>query len=574
MIDNANDKIDALHRKYDMLMKSIIFSNVNERENIYYELNKIEKQILDDTNKLYNEEYDKLFNTKTSLFNEEKDRLVSLIELIENRRRFVMTEIDRHRRNTGINLDFFNIKGTDEINLFQKKIRIIDKYNQNIKLKNKLINELDILKDKLNKSEVKIRSNDRINKELENKLIDMFEKSFKALEIYSYKEREEEINLAFNELSYARDKAIQNLNGAKNSNDSVLLEECEKMFDSVEEEYLKYFEKKMLLKLIYIYDKTTNNYDELFSKRDEINNILSQIDTSDFYKLVFNEVNKQYNTIKLEQQDMKTYISLQQEKTNKERLLNEIEKENNSEEFADVLDELLKNEKIKQEKEEQIRRRKEYEERQKRLIEDSKKQDEIRKKQKKIEEIRKRDIELRTKEMLEKQKTGVINKLDVDKEIKEKISAKPASSVVKKSNDNVIEKLLKQNDENKVIDTSVKKINKDDNFDKSVKLVDKDMVIGKDKNNDLQNDIFAIGQESKEKELKENKYDNIMADTDNNMFDIPVIKNDKLVAKKSEEKIENDNDVHQFMKRFLDNNSNNNVDDGKIDGIVFPDMPI
>lgn len=538
IMDYTSQKTDQLQKRYDMLLKSVVFSNSEERKNIYYELDKIETGILSSTEFLYNQEYEDLFNVKTSLLKEEKERLVSLIDLIENRCRYVSNEVIRHRANVNKDFEMPTVLGEDKIGEFQRKIKIIDKYNQNSRLKNKLVKEIEVLKDKITKSEAKIRSNERINKELETKMIDMLEKSFKAMEIYSYKEREDEINLAFDELAFAKEKAFQNIENARSSNNVSLLSECEKLYDSVDEEFHKYYEKKMLLKLLSMYDRVVNNYDELLFKRNEINDILSQIDSSDFYKLVFNEVNKQYTTIRLEQQDLKTFKALSDELNTKERLLNEIEKENSSEEFTNVLDELLKNEKIKQEKEDQERRRLEYEERQKRLIEESKKQEEIRKKQRKIEEERKRDIEIRTREMLKKQKP----KEEVKEEIEKKEKPEP------------------------------KKIENTDTMEffpvKEVKDI-KEVVVNNN-NNNVEKEKEVVVKEKEEKIQKENKYNSILKDDTD--FGIPVIKNDKLVAKKVKEEKTSENDVNEFMKRFLDDSKKEEAED--VSDMVFPDMPM
>ena len=563
MKDYTSQDIAQLQRQYDMLVKSVIFSDFSEKQDIYHELNRIEKCILEKTEILYNKKYQELFNKKTSLLNEEKDKLVSLIELIENRRRYVSDEINKHKRNVNASFEIPDVLGEDKIAEFQKRIRIIDKYSQNIKLKDKLTKELDDIKDKLNKSESKIRTNERINKELESKMIDMLEKSFKAMEIYSYKDREEEIDLAFKELSFAREKAKENVDNAKHSANSSLIVECEKMYDSVEEEYRKYYEKKMLLNLLYIYDRVVNNYEELFNKRRDINDILSQIDSSDFYKLVFNEINKQYTTIKLEQQDIRTYKSLKEEKDKKERLLNHIEKENSCEEFSIVLNELLKNEKIKHEKEEQERRKVEYEERQKKLIEDSKKQDEFRKKQKVIEEARKREIEIRTRELLEKQKTGFIPKVEVKKE-------KPVISQKTSEEERVKKEIPKSNNIKEKVE---KKVEVPNFFPVKEDSITSSREIKNDIEESKTNKEEIIKNENKEEKInKSSSYDSIMQEPDDkNEFSIPVIKNDKLVAKKVKEEKASENDVDEFMRKFLENSKKEEVNE--VNDMFFPEMP-
>lgn len=541
MLDYTSRKIVQLQKQYDMLIKSLQYTDdKEEKNNIYDELNKLQQDILLTTEEMYNEEYNKLYEQKTSLLKEEKDRLISLIELIENRRKYVTEQIEKHKQNVLLDFDVPKILGQDKLSEFQKRIKIIDKYRQNVRLKDKLIKEIDNIKENITKSETKIKANDKINKELETKMIEMLEKSFNAMEIYTYKEREEEINLAFNELTFAKDKALQNIETAKTANNTTLIIECEKMLDSVKEEYNKYYEKKMLLNLLSMYDKNVSNYEQLLAKREEINNILSQISNSDFYKLVSSEINKQYNTIKLEQQDLKTFDSLNNEKDTKERLLNEIEEENNSEEFSLVLNDLLKNEKLKHEQEVIEKRKKEYEERQQKLIEDSKKQEEIRRRQKIIEEARKRDIEIRTKELLEaKQKTVISPKNDIF------ATSVPNNSEQVSARDKFVDKIL-----NEMEDTTPA------NTDKV--------------------EIFLPKEEKKQ----ENDYDSILAPDpeffdvkkEDNAFSIPVIKNDKLVSKKVKEEQIDENDVSSFMRKFMEDTKKDEV--MEVNDIVFPDMPI
>lgn len=535
MIDYTSRVIVQLQKQYEMLRKSLQFTtDEDEKRNIYDELNRIQNDIFTSTETVYNEKYNELIDQKASLLKEEKERLVNLIDLIENRCKYVNEQFDKHKKYVPTGLEAPKVIGENQILDFQNRIKIIDKYRQNIRLKDKLIKEIETLKENINKSEVKIRANERINKELETKMIETLDKSFSALEIYSYKEREKEINLAFTELTFAKDKAMENIETARESNNTTLIVECEKMLDSVIGEYNRYFEKKMLLSLLDIYNKKVDNYDELLDKREKINDILLKIDGSDFYKLVSNEINKQYNTIKLEQQDLKTFETLSAEKVAKEKLLEDIEIENDSEEFKIVLNDLIKNEKIKHEKEEQEKRKREYEERQKRLIEESKKQEEIRKRQKIVEEARKRDIEIRTKELLEaKQKNIIIPKNDLFNHNTEEVA---------NTRDIFVDKILNEMEEKKTVETSVEPV------------------------------FFNSESTNNNLDKKVNDYDSILQDTnvdlfkvDNEQIGIPIIKNDKLVSKRiSGNEVKQ---VNQHMKKDKE-------DAMEINDIVFPEMPM
>ena len=75
-----------------------------------------------------------------------------------------------------------------------------------------------------------------------------------------------------------------------------------------------------------------------------MNDILNEISSSHLYNIVGEELNKQYNTIKLEGNDIKNYEFLKEERNKRNKKLYDIDEENNSKEFKDVLEELVKNE--------------------------------------------------------------------------------------------------------------------------------------------------------------------------------------------------------------------------------------
>ena len=70
-------------KQYDMFQNSLNLTNDEiQKERICDQLDKIEKQILLDTNTEYEEEYLMLLSKKTKFLDEEKTRLRSIITLI------------------------------------------------------------------------------------------------------------------------------------------------------------------------------------------------------------------------------------------------------------------------------------------------------------------------------------------------------------------------------------------------------------------------------------------------------------------------------------------------------------
>ena len=56
-----------------------------------------------------------------------------------------------------------------------------------------------------------------------------------------------------------------------------------------------------------IYDNVISDYEQLLRKREEMNDILNEISSSYLYSVIGEELNKQYNTIKIEKQDVIGY---------------------------------------------------------------------------------------------------------------------------------------------------------------------------------------------------------------------------------------------------------------------------
>ena len=130
--------------------------------------------------------------------------------------------------------------------------------------------------------------------------------------------------------------AKDNLKSAKELNDSDMILECDGMLSQITLEFSKYNEQVNILKLIETYDKPVSDYDSLLDKREKIDEILKNISECKLYLEINDELSKEYNTIKLEKQDIKTYETLKIERDKKNKKLYEIEEENNSKEFKQL----------------------------------------------------------------------------------------------------------------------------------------------------------------------------------------------------------------------------------------------
>ena len=84
----TNREVVRRLKQYDMFLSSLELTNDDlQRERICDQLDKIEKQILLETNTEYEEEYMTLLSEEPKLFSEEKARLRNIISLIEDRKK-------------------------------------------------------------------------------------------------------------------------------------------------------------------------------------------------------------------------------------------------------------------------------------------------------------------------------------------------------------------------------------------------------------------------------------------------------------------------------------------------------
>ena len=424
MIEYANEAVIKLLKQYDMFSKSLKYtSDIKQKNDICYEMTKIIQTVLEITNTIYEEKYHAVEKRSVYLMSEERTRLLELINLINERKAYVNNQIAGNKELTGIGIEMETILGEDKLETYKQQVKIIERYKNNIKLEGTLKEEIKALDISIKKANDKISNNKNLNQQLEERLIRILDNAFQKLSLHELEERKKEIDLAYTELGYSLEKAKENAKIARKDYAEEIVLECDNMLASITLEYERYKEKKLILNLLSIYKKNVKDYNEMLNKREEINNILMNITSSELYKLVGPELNKEYATIKLEQQDVATLKSLMEERDIKSSNLEDIISENNSEELKGLLANLLENEKRYQEKIMLEKKKQEQEKLEQERILEEKRQKEIAKRQQALEEERKKEIERRTKQLLVEKKNPVLNKKAEEQEVKTNKSA-------------------------------------------------------------------------------------------------------------------------------------------------------
>lgn len=405
----TNREVVRRLKQYDMFLNSLNLTiDEVQKERICDQLDKIEKQILLETNSEYEEQYMLLLNEEARFFSEEKNRLHKLISLIEERAQYLEDRKNKHRKTTGSLVELTTFLGEDKLSTFKNRLDIIEKYEENRVRQENIVREMKSLDVKLSEASRIVKANTRLNDILENKMKEIVSKALDKFNLYALTGKREEILKGYETQEYAFNLAKGNLKMAKELKDSDTVSACDEMLVQVTSLYNRYKEQVNILKLIDMYDRTVAGYEELLEKRENINDILRSISDSELYNEIADELNKQYNTIKLGGKDIEKYEELKAERELKNKILYDIEEENNSPEFKSVIDELLKNE--NRIREENIRRAKkeEFQERQKKILEEQKIEASRVRRQKLIEEARLKEQEERLKKVKELQEKTVI----------------------------------------------------------------------------------------------------------------------------------------------------------------------
>lgn len=552
MTNYNNGNVVQYLRQYEMFSNSLnLVKNREEKDMIIKQLTKLEYKILETTKESYEEEYYTLANKECGLLDEEKKRVTMLIDLINQRLSYVEKRCNDHYQLTGDTLDAPDVLGANTLDNLEARVKIIDKYTKNIKLEAELKEEVKNLSNKITLATQKIDINKSLNIELESKFKTLIANALEKNGLYELLEAKDEIEYAYYETEKSLTLAELNLEAAKTSPLNVI-NDCEEILQEVKDDYVKYREKLSLLRLMELFNKDVDTYDELLRKRKDINDLFKYIKNNDFINMVMDTVSTQYNTILMEKQDINTYDDLRLEKERKLEALEEIEAENNSDEFQNVLKVLIENERKRQEKILEEKRRIEEEEKKKRLEIEKKKQEEILKRQKIIEEARKKEIEKRTRQLLEQQQNSVLQGKKKDKVYnfetikgnlreEEKNIEEKKQEVVVKNNDNVDKEVFKSLDLDKI-----------DNKDSEVVIKDK---------GDIEKELFA-------------EFNN--QDKENKKIDADKIFNSKVLEEIKEEPKEKklpDVSIDEYMKNFDEKKVQDNTDFfGSND--VFPSIPM
>ena len=258
---------DILEKKYKILRTSIMLGNLRNKN-----------ETLED----YEDTAREIDKIRTSIYEEEKERLNELINFIENRVKERNDFVDDYIKITSNFLDGLDkVSLENEISNYKNRYNNIDEYLNNCEEIKRLNLRLKELRNELEEKYENKANNELINSKLEEELIDEFNK-FISREKYYSELNYTDIDLELNKIEESLIEKKSVLDTFMSSykaliNAGISGTEREEYASYVEDAKLSYYddiEKKFILNIYkLVLDKQTD-YEKLYEKRANIENIL------------------------------------------------------------------------------------------------------------------------------------------------------------------------------------------------------------------------------------------------------------------------------------------------------------
>jgi len=349
----VNDSI--LEKKFKILRTSILLGNISNKEETLKKYEKSAREI----DSIKRNVYEELLAGKvyaTTTLEDEQSRLKNLITFIENRVKERNDFIDDYLKITTNFLDDLPKVSLEE-NLPDYKIRLdnIDEYLNNCHEIEKETEKLKTYRDELEEKYENKANNEIINSKLEDELIDEFNKIIQNDEYYN--------NLNYLDI----DNEIVKLDGSLTEKLDIMntfISSYQALVNagisgSEREEYLSYvrdskneyytdLEKKYLLNIYKLVLDKQSNYDTLYEKRLNLENLLKdrnekrqELEISDRDKLDYfiNLCNEQFSIIKSQKYNIENIDKLIISISECENKLDTLQKANERKEIVDLLNE-------------------------------------------------------------------------------------------------------------------------------------------------------------------------------------------------------------------------------------------
>lgn len=357
MISGSSAFNDILEKKYKILRTSLILGNSKNRDDLLLQFEDTARRVDD----IYNNRYLQILASKkypTKNLNEEEDRLRDLIDFIKKRVYDRKCFLDDYKEITLYNLDGLkDISDEDELSLYENRLSIIDEYLANVDKIDDINKRISECKDELDEKYKVNAENQALNVKYEGTLLDEFNKIILDDEYYSklsYTDIDkelEDLDISSKDKKATLDTFIASYDALENS--GIGEDEKNEYKSYVRDAKVDYYsdvEKIYILKLYkMVLDKKTE-YKDIFSKRENITNLLNErlvlrndldIDSFDVLSGFYDIVCDQFGVVKAQKYTIESIDNLILTLDGYENDLKELTMRNSDKEILDVVSDYI-----------------------------------------------------------------------------------------------------------------------------------------------------------------------------------------------------------------------------------------
>lgn len=349
---------EMLNNLYKILRMNIILARSNGdivSEETIQNFEEAARKIDDADNRKYDEKTKDLYYTTKSL-DEESERLEKLINIIDRRVDGRNRLIKDFKETTGRDLEALNdINDEDKILEYKDRYDNIMTYLSNKETISKIEEELNELREDLDKNLEYKSEDEKNNSILEDDLLIAFKSSVTNTN-YSKVINSTDIDLDIKNIEPEIDEQLKTLNTFDNAYNNLLRagisHESEKEYSAYVSEAKKAYydikEEEFLLRLFKIISDSKSEYSELFNKRDELDSVLEErlklrvdlgVSDEDILSNVYNVIDKQNKIIVKEKNVIDNITEIEDTIKFKETRLNELNDDNKRVEILALLKE-------------------------------------------------------------------------------------------------------------------------------------------------------------------------------------------------------------------------------------------
>lgn len=357
MISGSSAFNDILEKKYKILRTSLILGNSKNRDDLLLQFEDTARRVDD----IYNNRYLQILASKkypTKNLNEEEDRLRDLIDFIKKRVYDRKCFLDDYKEITLYNLDGLkDISDEDELSLYENRLNIIDEYLSNVDKIDDINKRISECKDELDEKYKVNAENQALDVKYEDTLLDEFNKIILDDEYYSklsYTDIDKELDdldISSKDKKATLDTFIASYDALENS--GIGEDEKNEYKSYVRDAKVDYYndvEKIYILKLYkMVLDKKTE-YKDIFSKRENITNLLNErlvlrndlgIDSFDVLSGFYDIVCDQFGVVKAQKYTIESIDNLILTLDGYENDLKELTMRNSDKEILDVVSDYI-----------------------------------------------------------------------------------------------------------------------------------------------------------------------------------------------------------------------------------------